>query len=94
MNRETGIRRKMTPDVVDEFGEKLVDSAFEHDCGARFTGAGGGGCIWALGEQSGIERLKNAWVSILGEKKEAHLLDLKIDHEGLICTGLELDKAV
>ncbi|OIN95241.1 MAG: galactokinase, partial [Deltaproteobacteria bacterium CG1_02_45_11] len=46
MNREVAIRKKMTPDVLDTMGEKLVAVAIENNCGARFTGAGGGGCIW------------------------------------------------
>ena len=50
MNREMAIRRKMTPEVLDDDRESsLFNSAVENGCGARFTGAGGGGCIWALG---------------------------------------------
>ncbi|MGD8725250.1 MAG: galactokinase, partial [Desulfobacterales bacterium] len=41
MNRETAIRRKMTPDVLDEIGIRLVQSARSQGCGARFAGAGG-----------------------------------------------------
>ena len=61
MNRETAIRRKMTPEVLDDVGEELVDSAVKNSCGARFTGAGGGGCIWALGEIEDIDKLKRIW---------------------------------
>ena len=48
MNREVEIRRKMTPEVLDDLGEKLASVAVQYNCGARFTGAGGGGCIWAI----------------------------------------------
>ena len=50
MNRETDVRRQMTPDVLNDIGKTLVELAKKNKCGARFTGAGGGGCIWALGE--------------------------------------------
>ena len=84
MNRETSIRRKMTPDVLDQVGRQLVEAAVSGNCGARFTGAGGGGCIWALGEIKHIDRLKPIWEEILSAENEGCLLDLKIDSQGLV----------
>ena len=90
MNRETAIRRKMTPDVLDKMGAKLVDLAVKNRCGARFTGAGGGGCIWAIGEVDDIDRLKDIWEKALLSRKEACLLDVDIDSKGLVVNqGLE-----
>ena len=87
MNRETGIRKKMTPDVLDEIGNQLVEAAVAGNCGARFTGAGGGGCIWALGEVKHIDRLKPVWEDILSTENEGQLLDVKIDSQGLVVHG-------
>jgi D-glycero-alpha-D-manno-heptose-7-phosphate kinase len=84
MNRETGIRKKMTPDVLNEIGNQLVEAAVADNCGARFTGAGGGGCIWALGEVKHIDRLKPVWEDILSTENEGRLLDMKIDSQGLV----------
>jgi D-glycero-alpha-D-manno-heptose-7-phosphate kinase len=90
MNRETAIRRKMTPDVLDKMGAKLVDLAVKNRCGARFTGAGGGGCIWAIGEVDDIARLKDIWGKALLSRKEACLLDVDIDSKGvLVNQGIE-----
>jgi D-glycero-alpha-D-manno-heptose-7-phosphate kinase len=83
MNRETAIRREMTPDVLDDMGEALVAAAVKNDCGARFTGAGGGGCIWALGDIDEINCLKGIWEDILVNKETACLLDVKIDPKGV-----------
>ena len=83
MNRETAIRRKMTPEVLDEIGKALVESAKKTNCGARFAGAGGGGCIWALGRVEDIDKLKGTWESILSTRKDARLLSTKIDSQGL-----------
>ena len=83
MNKEMVIRKKMTPEVLDDMGEKLADSAVKNNCGARFTGAGGGGCIWALGEIDDIDRLKVIWNELLATGKGACLLDVKIDSKGL-----------
>lgn len=84
MNAEVSIRREMTPDVLDDMGEKLVESARKNNCGARFTGAGGGGCIWAIGEEDNIDRLRSIWEDDLMSRAEAHLIDVKIDSKGLI----------
>ena len=84
MNRETGIRRKMTPDVLDKVGQRLADIALQNDCGARFTGAGGGGCLWALGETENIDRLRPLWQELLSSHREARLLDVGIDSKGVI----------
>ena len=84
MNRETAIRRGMTPDVVDGIGRKLIMSARKKGCGARFTGAGGGGCMWAIGEASDIESLKDKWESILSHRKGAGLLEFGIDPVGVL----------
>jgi D-glycero-alpha-D-manno-heptose-7-phosphate kinase len=84
MNKETAVRKEMTPEVLDEMGDALVRSARGNRCAARFTGAGGGGCIWALGAVEDIEKLKGSWESILSKRKGACLLDPKIDSKGLL----------
>ncbi len=83
MNLETDLRREMTPDVLDDMGKQLVKLAVQTHCGARFTGAGGGGCIWALGEPDNISKLKGNWQKVLSEIETARLLDIKIDSRGL-----------
>jgi D-glycero-alpha-D-manno-heptose-7-phosphate kinase len=84
MNRETAIRRKMTPEVLDKIGVQLIKTAVSHNCGARFTGAGGGGCIWALGDVKHIDSLRPIWEEILSSEKEGGLLEPKIDSQGLV----------
>ncbi len=84
MNRETDIRREMTPEVLDGVGQKLVKIAIKNGCGARFTGAGGGGCIWALGDIENIDRLKEVWEETLSPTDEGGLLEVKIDSKGVV----------
>lgn len=88
MNAETALRRRMTPDVLDPMGEKLVAAAVEAGCGARFTGAGGGGCLWAIGEKEDIERLRVKWKDLTAAHQEAGLLDINIDSQGLMVKEL------
>jgi D-glycero-alpha-D-manno-heptose-7-phosphate kinase len=86
MNKEVQIRRKMTPEVFDEMGVALFEKAVAHGCGARFTGSGGGGCLWALGEEESIRTLRVAWANILSQRGGAKLLEAKVDPEGLEVT--------
>jgi D-glycero-alpha-D-manno-heptose-7-phosphate kinase len=84
MSVETALRRKMTPFVLDEIGRKLVISAERENCGARFTGAGGGGCIWSIGDAYALQNLRPGWEEILSRRQGARLLDFKIDSKGVL----------
>jgi D-glycero-alpha-D-manno-heptose-7-phosphate kinase len=84
MNLETAIRRGMTPEVLDDTGIRLVQAAMEQGCGGRFTGAGGGGCIWAIGETGAIDGLRTLWEKLLAQTPEARLLNVQIDSDGLL----------
>ncbi len=84
MNRETLIRIKMTPDVLDHTGNLLFDSAVANGCGARFTGAGGGGCLWAMGDMEKITKLKVDWQTITENTPQAGLLNTAIDYRGIL----------
>jgi D-glycero-alpha-D-manno-heptose-7-phosphate kinase len=86
MNEETAIRRIMTPEVLDTVGEELVAAARARGCGGRFTGAGGGGCLWAVGASDPMQNLRADWRAILAKRKGAALLDVAPDLEGLRIT--------
>ena len=83
MNRETDIRRRMTPDVLDRLGRRLTAAARRCGCGARFTGAGGGGCLWAIGAANAVAQLRPVWQDILAERRRAHLLEVRVSGHGL-----------
>ena len=85
MNRETEIRLAMTPEVLDSLGRRLAADAVDLGCGARFAGAGGGGCIWAIGESAPVEALRRRWHKLLAERDGARLLDVGVDSSGLLC---------
>jgi len=84
MNQETRIRRGLTPEVLDEIGQALVDAAVLKQCGARFTGAGGGGCVWALGEPELLGSLRAEWDAIVARHPSATVLETRIDTRGLL----------
>lgn len=84
MNQEMSIRKKMTPDVLDNLGDRLVRAAEGHHCGARISGAGGGGCLWAIGEENDIMNLRPAWETILAERADGGILDVAVDTQGVV----------
>lgn len=84
MNRDVDLRCRLTPDVLDSVGRRLVDAARSHQCGARFTGAGGGGCVWALGTPDRIVGLRPVWQDILAGHQTARLLESDIDADGVL----------
>ena len=83
MNQETQIRLGMTPEVLDSIGKRLFNKALESDVGARFTGAGGGGCVWAIGNKEKILDLKHEFKKLLKNEKEAEVLETSVDSEGI-----------
>jgi D-glycero-alpha-D-manno-heptose-7-phosphate kinase len=83
LREEMIIRQKITPDALTPFTELLIHRAEEAGCGARFTGAGGGGCVWAVGELESIDHLKDVWNVTLATAKGAKLLDCRIDSKGV-----------
>ncbi len=84
MNKATEIRLDMTPEVLDKVGKKLFQKAKQMGIGARFTGAGGGGCIWAIGNKENIRDLKVEYKNLLKYEKDAGILDTAIDSRGII----------
>jgi D-glycero-alpha-D-manno-heptose-7-phosphate kinase len=84
MNRETELRCEMTPHVLDDMGRRLVDATIQHGCGARFAGAGGGGCVWALGDPEKIATLKNLWQQLLSSRPEGKVLETSVDTTGVL----------
>ncbi|MBU0973195.1 MAG: galactokinase [Proteobacteria bacterium] len=84
MAQETRLRLEMTPKVLDNTGKKLFERAVALNCGARFTGAGGGGCLWAVGERDKILELALAWKKLLEPVPDAGLLDTGIDTNGIL----------
>ena len=87
IHRETAIRRRITPEVVDALGGLLIAAARRRGCGARFSGAGAGGCLWALGPPAAIAALRGDWAELLARRPGAGLLPVGIALRGLRAEG-------
>jgi D-glycero-alpha-D-manno-heptose-7-phosphate kinase len=83
LREEMKIRREITPDALTPLTGRLIQQAEAAGCGARFTGAGGGGCVWAIGERGPVDDLKIGWKALLSSVKGGGLLDCRVDSEGV-----------
>ncbi|MCJ7595259.1 MAG: galactokinase [Desulfobacterales bacterium] len=83
LKAEMTIRRRITPDALIPITERLIDQAEERGCGARFTGAGAGGSVWALGELDRIKDLRSTWEGTLEPVRGAKILNCGVDPVGV-----------
>jgi D-glycero-alpha-D-manno-heptose-7-phosphate kinase len=88
IREEMAVRREITPEALTPTTGELIETAEDAGCGARFTGAGAGGCLWAIGDMEQIDTLRGLWETRLAQIKGAMLLDCGIDPSGVTDTGV------
>jgi len=89
LNEETNIRARITKEAMDlGVFNSLIRKAKELGCGARFTGAGGGGCVWAIGEKDKIQALKEIWKDLLEGIPGGRLILSNIERKGIKTTEI------
>lgn len=83
LREEMALRREITPGALIPITDRLIRQAEEAGCGARFTGAGAGGSVWALGEKGNVDALRQIWQEALDSVKGAALLPCGVDPDGV-----------
>jgi D-glycero-alpha-D-manno-heptose-7-phosphate kinase len=83
IREEMSVRREITPEALTPVTAELIGAAEDVGCGARFTGAGAGGSLWAVGDVEPIDRLKPLWQNRLSQIKGAAILDCRVDPSGM-----------
>jgi D-glycero-alpha-D-manno-heptose-7-phosphate kinase len=83
MKEEMDLRKKITPHALIPITGKLIRLAEGTGCGARFTGAGAGGSVWALGGTKNIRDLKVLWQGVLNPIRKAGVLECSVDSSGV-----------
>lgn len=82
---EIGIKIKQNQEYLEIIGisndklRKMIHIAQNESFGAKITGAGGGGCIYALTDKSNLDQTINQF-----KKENYDCFSVKIDFEGLI----------
>jgi D-glycero-alpha-D-manno-heptose-7-phosphate kinase len=85
LRREMQVRRELTPEALIPITATLIEEAEALGCGARFAGAGAGGCVWAIGQKENIEDLKARWARSLASVRGGSVLSCQVDPAG-VCT--------
>jgi D-glycero-alpha-D-manno-heptose-7-phosphate kinase len=80
---EMKIRKKITPNALIPITSEMISRAERIGCGARFTGAGAGGSLWAIGEPDRIKDVEAAWAKILAPVNGAGILRCNVDTAGV-----------
>jgi D-glycero-alpha-D-manno-heptose-7-phosphate kinase len=80
---EVAVRKKLTPEAFTPIITQLIEESEKAGCGARFTGAGGGGTVWALGEIDVIPKLREIWAHTLKGTKTGRILECSVDPIGV-----------
>jgi D-glycero-alpha-D-manno-heptose-7-phosphate kinase len=80
---EMALRKNLTPEALTPITMEMVRHAEQARCGARFTGAGAGGSMWALGKAKNIHRLRKKWEETLAPVRSAMVLHCQVDPLGV-----------
>ena len=88
LNQESDLRTIISPLMIPSNSLELIDDAKALSCGTRFSGAGGGGCVWAIGEIDSIEKLKKNWSKRL-RAYDGYILENKVARKGVLVTTRE-----
>ncbi len=85
LQREHEIRCSLVPRRITPVGRVLEGIARDFGCGFAVSGAGNGGCVWALGtDPACVQKLRDAWAATLQEVPTGKVLSSEIAMEGLI----------
>ena len=82
LREEVKMRRAITPRAFTSITQRMIQQAEGIGCGARFTGAGAGGSVWALGNIESIRELKKIWTKTLARTTEGKIIDGSIEGVG------------
>jgi D-glycero-alpha-D-manno-heptose-7-phosphate kinase len=85
MNEEVDIRCRGELSPIGPEGWRFVRIARRHGCGARHTGRGGGGCMWAIGDAGSIQSVRGEWAALCSdiENGDARLLEVRASGMGV-----------
>lgn len=90
ITKETKIRCELVPSRITPLGITLQKVAHEYRAGFATTGAGNGGCVWALCRiPEDRDNIISIWADLLKDVDTACILDAKIDTNGLISQAME-----
>ena len=79
LNREEQLRHQFLKYRIPAASSRIISIARKNNCGVKFVGGGGGGCLWILGEPNEILKVKNK----ISQLESAKILKFSIDYSGV-----------
>ncbi len=79
LNYEEQLRHQFLKYRIPAASSKIISIARKNNCGVKFVGGGGGGCLWVLGEPNQIKQVKNK----ISKLNSAKILNFSIDYSGV-----------
>ena len=79
LNCEEELRRSFLKYRIPGISSKIISIARKNNCGIKFVGGGGGGCLWILGEEDKINLVKDK----VSKLKSIKILEFSIDQCGV-----------
>lgn len=81
---EMDLRRRYWPSSTTPTIDRFTAVAEEAGCGAKYAGAGGGGCVWAIGERRAVADLRSRWRDLCDEVgRGARLVPARLSGRGV-----------
>ena len=79
LNNEERLRHQFLKYRIPAASSKIISIARKNNCGVKFVGGGGGGCLWILGKPLQINQVKEK----ISRLKSAQILLFNIDYHGV-----------
>lgn len=79
LNREEQLRHQFLKYRIPAASSKIISIARKNNCGVKFVGGGGGGCLWLLGNPTEINLVKQK----ISQLESAKILPFSIDYVGV-----------
>jgi len=79
LDYEENLRKDFLKYRIPSTSSKIISVARKNNCGIKFVGGGGGGCLWVLGDEENIKKLKEEISCI----NSILILPFQIDTQGV-----------
>ena len=79
LDDEEQLRHQFLKYRIPAASSKIISIARKNNCGVKFVGGGGGGCLWILGQPNQIIKVKNK----ISQLESAKILNFSIDYSGV-----------
>jgi len=86
INTEEKLRSDFLEYKIPSAASKIITTARKNNCGVKFVGGGGGGCLWVLGQEDNLLKFKKEIYRL----KTIQFLPFSIDYDGVVAKSVQV----